>query len=209
MCGAATLAMVYSAFRISRSQMDIWQKNKVPNGDGGEFTLTCGLCSDALQQGLHSIIIRAKNPLFVLDLCKKDGSIGAVLNYRLNKDTILGHFSVVTNITKTHVILYDPLSGPPTRIVKSDLVELLRPNGDGCKISGNIIMAVSDIVSSKIKCSSCGTTIPSSMKCQKCGKEILLQPIVVLGCIDAACPERTWQHIICPYCNKDQDTLIR
>jgi hypothetical protein len=33
MYGAAALAIVYSAFRISRSQMYIWQNNRVPDGD--------------------------------------------------------------------------------------------------------------------------------------------------------------------------------
>jgi len=209
MCGAAALAMIYSAFRIPRSQMEIWQRNRVPDGDGGEFTRTYRLCSDALEHGLHSITIRAKDPLHVLDLCKNDGSIGVILNCRENKNSIRGHYSVVMNITKTHVILNDPFLGSYTRIAKSDLVELLTPMGKECKISGNVMIAVSNIVSSKTECSTCGAKILSTIKCQNCDTEIPLQPIAVLGCVDEACPERTWQHIICPHCDRDQDTLTR
>ena len=71
----------------------------------------------------------AQDPLLVLDLCKKDGSIGTILNYRRDKDTVLGHYSVIINITSTHVILHDPFLGPYTRIAKSDLLEQLKPKG--------------------------------------------------------------------------------
>ncbi len=141
--------MIYSAFGIPRSEDQIWQRNRVPDGIGGEFTRTFGLCSDALQHGLHSLIIRAKDPLFVLGLCKKDGSIGVILNYRIDKNTNLGHYSVVMNITSTHVILHDPLLGPYTRIRKMDLLEQLKPMGTGCQISGNVMIAFSNNVSSR------------------------------------------------------------
>jgi hypothetical protein len=213
MCGAASLGMIYLAFGISRSQRTIWKKYRVPAGGGKEKIKTYRLCSDALEHGLHAIIIRAKDPLHVLNLFKNDDSIGMILNYRANRDDpIRGHFSVVTDITETDVILQDPSLGQETHIAKSDLIELLNKSTDArCEISGNVMMAISNIPSSKTECSTCGVKIPSTTKCQnpKCNKEIPLQPPAVLGCVDESCPERTWQHIICPHCDGDQDTLTR
>ncbi len=207
MCGAASLAMVYSAFGIKRTQIEIWNDNKSPDGNGGQFIKTYKLCCDALRYGLGSVTIRAKDPLAFLELCKKERDIKIIINQRPKAESTLGHFTVLENMTHTHIILHDPDDKPYRRIEKSHMLELLRPNGGDCKITGNILIAFSNIPSNKNSCSSCGTMIPYSTFCRNCHKEIKLQPIVVLGCAKETCLKRTWQEIICPHCNEGQREL--
>jgi len=202
MCGAAALCMVYDSFGIKTTQLEIWPGISVPDSQGNMFAKTHLLCSNALEHGLHSIIFRAKDPWGVLKLCP-DNSIRAILIHRPDVNSILGHFTVLVDVTSRFVTLHDPQLGPYRKIDRNKMLDLWLKKGNNCEIGNNVLIAISNNDSGLTSCRLCGTAIPKSTRCpnQECSKDIPLQPLDIVGCMDDACPGRTWKHIICPYCD--------
>lgn len=197
MCGAAALSMVYHSLGLTCTQTELWPRIAVTDRQGTCFAMTYLLCQNALQLGLHAVTIRAKDPLRILQICS-GYSIRAILNHRLKSNSPLGHYTVLVDITSQHVIVHDPQFGQSRRITNADLLNLWQPSDE---ITGKILIALTDTKSSINVCSRCGATIAESISCTKCNRRIPLQPVVALGCLKDSCPERTWEHIICPYCD--------
>jgi len=106
--------------------------------------------------------------------------------------------------TSRFVTLHDPELGAHRKIEKNKMLELWLKKGDNCEIADKVLIAISKKDSEKTSCLVCGAVIPQATRCSnsECNGNIPLQPLELLGCIDDACPERTWRHIICPYCDK-------
>jgi hypothetical protein len=203
MCGAAALCMVYDSLGIKTSQQEIWPGISVRDFQGNKYAKTYLMCADALKRGLNGMIIQAKDPWAVLKLCTDD-SIRAILIHRLNVDSTLGHFTVLVDVTSRFVTLHDPELGPYRKIDRNKMLSLWLKTGNNCEIEDNVLIAISNKDDSeRTSCKLCGTAVPKSTQCpnQKCNKDIPLRPLDIVGCMDDACPGRTWRHIICPYCD--------
>ena len=202
MCGAAALCMVYDSLGIKTSQLEIWPKISTQDLQGNMFAKTYLQCSNALEHGLHSIIVRAKDPWGILKLCT-DNSIRAILIHRPNAISTSGHSTVLVDVTSRFVTLHDPELGPHRKIDRNKMLGLWLKKGNICEIEDNVLIAISNKDSGRTSCKHCGTAIPKSTRCpnQECNKDIPLQPLEIVGCVDDACPGRTWKHIICPYCD--------
>jgi hypothetical protein len=53
-----------------------------------------------------------------------------------------------------------------------------------------------------VVCDRCATEIPRTVPCPRCQEPVPIAPAEALGCIDAACPERTWDALFCPACDQ-------
>lgn len=201
MCGAAALAMVYRSLGLTVAQSEIFNKISIPDNRGGRFVKTSDLCQDALKRGLKSMIIKANDPLRLLNICSKN-SVRAILNHRLRPKSSLGHFTVFVDIARNFVVYHDPQYGPLRKINSKNLLNLWLPNASDCEIGGYILVVLTNHYLSKYTCPSCNTEIPDSIQCYnpECRKDIPLQPGNILGCVNYYCPERAWQLIFCPYC---------
>jgi len=208
MCGAAALWMVYDSFGIRTSQQDIWPRISVPDSEGDKYSLTYLLCADVIKQGLHGIIIQAKNPWKILKLCNEN-SIEAILLHRLEADSPCGHFTVLVDVDDQIVTLHDPEKGPNRKVERNEMLDLWRKKGKNCEIEDDVLIAISKNDSGKTSCPLCGTIIPQSTRCHnsECNMDIPLQPFEVLGCIKNSCPERTWEYINCPYCDEPLENI--
>jgi hypothetical protein len=208
MCGAAALCMVYDSLGIKTSQTEIWPRISKPDRQGNMHSKTYLQCANALDHGLHSVTIRAKDPWNVLKLCT-DNSIRAILIHRPDINSTLGHSTVLLDVTSRFVTLHDPDSRPNRKIERSTMLELWLKRGDNCEIEDNVLIAISKKGSEKTSCSLCGAIIPQLTRCSnpRCNKDIPLQPLEVLGCICNACPGRTWKDIICPFCDNPLDSI--
>lgn len=202
MCGAAALSMVYRSLGLTPKdnsesfQKEIWSDTKSEDGRGNYFSLNYKLCKNALDRGLNSLIIKAKNPFKVLDICSKQ-SIRCILSHRYNHYGPDGHNTVLVE-KGVFTIVCDPDTGKIRKFTRPELETLWIPAHP--EVVGNILIAIDNkIVESK--CEICGTQIPSKFNCINCGKEILLQPSQVLGCIQSGCENRIWETIFCPNCD--------
>lgn len=201
MCGAAALSMVYRSLGKTISQSEIWPRIAKPDSHGTMYSRSYLLCADALNQGFHSIIIKAKDPVNVLKLCN-DNSVRVILNHRLRPDSSLGHYTVLFDISSRFVIVNDPQFGPKRKILHQVIRDLWLPKGDNCEITGNILIAISKKPCDKTNCCLCNAIIPDSIECPNCNKHIPLQPKSILGCVRKSCSERTWTRIFCSSCSE-------
>ncbi len=144
--------------------------------------------------------MRARDPLRVLAVCR-DRRLRAVLNHRPRLASSNGHFTVLIDLAGDDVVVHDPLVGPNTRIHQDDLLELWQPSGGKSEITGNVLVVVAQDRQPSKPCPRCGTTIPQSIPCPGCGQPIPLLPSEVIGCMNAACPERAWDVLFCPQCD--------
>lgn len=201
MCGAACLSMIYKYYGISDDQNTVWQRIAQPDNNGNLYVRTFRLCADLLCNGIHSVIIKAVNPLRVLSICNHN-DFSAILCYRLNKKSNAGHFTVFEKLKGDYVIVNDPLQRKDRRISKKTILKLWRPT-DGNEVVGNILIPLTMNCADKNICSACNKEIPSSMICPECKSEnsIPLKPTEVLGCTNDDCSQKTWEFIVCPFCD--------
>jgi Peptidase C39 family len=200
MCGAAALSMVYRSFGIRCSQAELWARLTDPVASTNVGARSYLLANDALSRGLSALVLRAKDPLRTLENCHVR-QLRAILNHRPRRDSSNGHFTVLVDFVADQVVVHDPLAGPNTHILKSDLLELWQPLAGASEITGNVLVVVSRDRQSAPPCHQCGKAIPETIDCPGCGQSIALRPASVLGCITPICPERAWETLFCPRCD--------
>jgi hypothetical protein len=200
MCGAAALCMVYRSFGMSCSQAELGARLTSPGAPGNMGARTYLLAEDALTSGYSAIVMRARDPLATLKACH-NRSLRVILNHRPRPESPNGHFTVLVDFTRDHVVVHDPLAGPNTHILHSDLLNLWQPLGGGSEITGNVLVVVAKERRSAAPCSSCGSNMLDSIACPVCAQLIPLRPASALGCMNASCPERAWETVFCPHCD--------
>ncbi len=199
MCGAAALCMVYRSFGMAVSQAELAEKLTPPGPFGNAGARTYLLAQDALARGLSAIVMRARDPLATLKACHN--LLRVILNHRPRPESTNGHFTVLVDFAGDHVVVHDPLAGPNTRILQSDLLKLWQPLGGTSEITGNVLVVLAKDQQSAAPCRRCGNPIPETSTCPGCGQSIALRPASVLGCMSASCPERAWETLFCPLCD--------
>jgi hypothetical protein len=200
MCGAAALCMVYRSFGMSCMQAELAAKLTRTGPFATAGTRSYLLAKDALASGLSAIVLRANDPLSTLSSCQKQ-RLRAILNHRPRLDSPNGHFTVFVDFAGEHIVVHDPLAGPNTRILQSDLLKMWQPLGGTSEITGNVLIVLAQDPHPAPPCRRCGKPIPETSTCPGCGQSIALRPASVLGCVTWSCPERAWETLFCPLCD--------
>jgi hypothetical protein len=201
MCGAAALCMVYRSLGVSCSQEEVWPRIGRRHPTGAWSARTYRLAGDALEQGLGAMVLQARQPWAILQRCREH-SVRAILNHRVERASLSGHYSVLVDVDDKQAVVHDPLKGPDRRLSQAELLWLWQPLGRGSDITGNVLVAVADKETrSPTACAVCGRPVPASLECSRCRRPIPLHPPAVLGCIDPDCTGRSWGQIFCPHCD--------
>jgi hypothetical protein len=192
--------MVYRSFGKEVPQTQIWPSITKPNRAGNPASTTHLIARDALTRGFSAIAIQVRHPLHALRICRHSG-IRAILNHRLKQDAATGHYSVMVDLDDKNVVLHDPYYGPARNVPHAELLELWQRRFSSSEIVGNMLIGITAQPSSIAACQLCQTPIPSTAQCPKCAQQVLLQPSVLLGCMNTACAGRMWNYICCPACD--------
>ena len=205
-CGAVCLRMVYTSFRKEVPLAEIWPAVAREN-PLGRSSMTHLMVRDAVTRGFPAVAFQARHPLLALRRCVEIGA-HAILNHRLEKDSPVGHYTVLVGLDDRDVIVHDPLKGPMRRIPHAELLELWQPGYPGSEILGNLLIAVAAPPAAPapepappVPCWLCHTPGVAAAACPRCHKEVGLQPVGVLACFAASCIARLWNSLCCPACD--------
>jgi len=207
MCGAACLSMIYKYYGISDNQDKIWQRIAQPDTYGNLFSRAFKICADLIFHDIHAVIIKARNPLKVLNICNLN-NYTAILCHRINKKSNVGHFTVFEKLKGEYVFVNDPVQGKDRRISKKTILKLWQPT-DGIEVVGNLLITISNNGDDINLCSKCNQGIPTSIICPYCIPERLvpLKPNRTIGCINDKCSQKTWEFIVCPFCDRRIESI--
>ena len=193
--------MVYRSLGRTCSQAEVRSALAPPRQGGSPRTRAHLLCQDALRRRLQAVIVRVRSPWEALKTCVEH-SIRALVNHRLKEGEPAGHYSVLVAVDEEQVVLNDPLWGPGRRLSRDELLRLWAPAWLGSEIAGHVLLAVGSSGAGEAACSHCHTVMPGFVRCRWCWQRVPLQPAVVLGCGDSACPGRRWDRCHCPWCDQ-------
>lgn len=206
-CGAAALAMVLARYDQPRSVEDISSELISTGPDGQPRIKTYQLAAFARRQGLLTTIARLEQPWKALYECQR-ANISVIINHRLDFDKPTGHFSVMTQFDPIagEIRLNDPQRGPDTKWSLAEMNELWSPSVSNSQISGYIGVfcmprPLGGVPGACSKCNSAEMNL-DNFKCEKCNS--LFEPLEnhILGCMMPECPDRLWQDIFCPECDR-------
>jgi hypothetical protein len=192
--------MVYRSLGKDVSQRRIWERIARPGPNGKRAARTNLLAVNALHHGLFALVIQASHPWQTLTQSAAAG-VRVILNHRLATDSPAGHYSVLVRIDDREVILHDPQFGPDRCLPRAELLDLWQPNGSPVEITGRVLVAIATVEKASAACVLCGSEVPLSVLCPACRSALPLRPAAALGCVQNACPMRTWQRLFCPYCD--------
>ena len=199
-CGAAALCMVYRSFGLECTQAEIWRRHSPAWTVGiGPHQYKGALCRRA-EPRAGALVVRASEPWQTLTSGTIRG-IRLILNHRVNTTKPEGHYTVLVGVDDRDAILHDPQSGPSRYLTRSELLELWRQDHGQSEISGQVLVAFSNIGTAAAECALCGTITPASVPCVNCREPIPLHASAILGCANAVCHARTWERVFCPYCD--------
>jgi hypothetical protein len=204
-CAAAALSMVYQSFGMSVDQKLIWQSVSTPSPTGGFYAQNYRLAADAQARGLFAVAVQARDPVGTTKLLLSK-CIPVVMNYRVTKGSNRGHFTVAVSSGTDGITFHDPESGPNKFLTNSDLRELWTKTPGNCEISGDMIVAISN-VAMPVVCDACSKPVGSQTNCKSCGAAYGLQPGQALNCGDISCSSRLWRSLLCPSCDRLQHEL--
>lgn len=206
-CGAAVLAMVLAKYDQPVSVEDIASELISSGPDGQPRIKTFQLAAYARRQGLLTTIARLEQPWKALYECQR-ANISVVINHRLDFDKPTGHFSVMTHFDSIagEIRLNDPQRGPDTKWSLEEMTNLWSPLVPNSQISGYVGVfcmprPLGGVPGACAKCNSADVN-PEVFKCEKCNS--LFEPLEhhILGCMMPDCPDRLWQEIFCPECDR-------
>ncbi|MFM7131882.1 MAG: cysteine peptidase family C39 domain-containing protein [bacterium] len=206
-CGAAALAMVLARNDQPTSVEAIASELITTGPDGQPRIKTYQLAAFARRRGLLTTIARLEQPWKALYECQR-ANISVIINHRLDFDKPTGHFSVMTHFDPIagEIRLNDPQRGPDTRWSLAEMTELWSPSVPNSQISGYIGVfcmqrPLGGVPGACNKCNSAEMN-PEYFKCDKCNS--LFEPLEnhILGCLMPDCPDRLWQEIFCPECDR-------
>ncbi|MHB8902401.1 MAG: hypothetical protein ACYC6Y_26880, partial [Thermoguttaceae bacterium] len=106
-CGAAALAMAYRSLGLTCPQSAVWDRIAEPLRSGLKAARTHRLALDACRQGLAAVTLQASEPQRLLtQLLAHD--VRVIVNHRLDRESPLGHYSLVVSFDGRQVALHDP-----------------------------------------------------------------------------------------------------
>lgn len=199
-CGAAALCMVYRSLGLTCSQADVWRRISRPGPWEAPRTNTRLLAADALDCGLHAVILQAREPWALLAACQAHG-IRVILNHRASRQSAAGHYSVLVRLDEHEVVVHDPAGRPEHGRGRAEFLELWRPSLFPSEVTGFVLVAITAAPPGPLPCEQCGQPLPAERDCPCCKALVRLHPGQALGCTAADCPARTWQHLFCPHCD--------
>lgn len=203
LCGAACLSMVLRSFGIEVSQNLLWPEIGRPSNLGDRRARTHLICRAAQHRGLAGLIVKARDPWTLVKRCAAAG-VKAILNHRAKSGGPGGHYTVLLSVTESAVWVHDPLIGPNQRIDRDEFLSLWESS---VEVTGGVLVAIAARGGSASTCGTCGQTLPLSIRCRVCKETIDLEPVAVLGCAGAGCPQRLWDVVFCPACDWEQETI--
>lgn len=199
-CGAAALAMVYRSLGIERGQLQIWAAIRGMNRRGFYCARAQSIAADAIQSGLHAMVIQVRDPWVVLERCMQH-SVRAIINHVPKSDSGAGHYSVLTAFNDEQVVLHDPSLGPNRILSRSEFLQLWNPRAPTTEIVNQVLVAISDSATVLDQCPLCDGKASDRATCRSCNRPVVLQPLAILGCLTDWCPMRAWERFFCPWCD--------
>jgi ABC-type bacteriocin/lantibiotic exporter with double-glycine peptidase domain len=200
-CGASCVVMMLRAYGKLGDRAKVWKKIRQPRNGGGFYTTSRRITEFLLGRNLSSLAVRARDPFKMLKGCKDQG-VNGIVSVRLDDSSGLGHYVALVDCEADGVLVHDPAGTPNRRISRQELARLQTPT-DKHEITARVLILVSNNNHSDKSCSVCSKPIPQFINCQRCGSSISLSFSNLLGCVDAACSNRQWDHIICSTCDAD------
>ena len=206
-CGAAALAMVLGKYDQPASVENIASELISKGPDGQPRIRTVQLAGYARKRGLLATIARLEQPWKAIYEAQR-ADVSVIINHRIDFEKPTGHFSVVTNFDPKagEIRLNDPQRGPDTKWSLAEMSELWSPSISNSQISGNIAIfcmprPAGGVAGACMKCNSPELN-PDYFQCEKCRN--VLEPLehYILGCLMPECPDRLWQEIFCPECDR-------
>lgn len=218
-CGAAALAMVLDHFGISAKVYEIANELLSVGPQGVPRIKTHQLGEYARSRGLSVTVAKLDQPWRAL-LNSYQKNVSVILNHRLNVDSPVGHFSVMSHLDDKsgEIWLHDPQRGPDCKYKQSELLDLWAASVARSQIAGNVAVFIAQrpLGGVPATCHDCDQVmnIKSPLKCNGCMK--VIEPLTgfLLGCLSPGCRNRLWGEIYCPECDRpwsrsQQDFFIR
>lgn len=187
-CGAAALAMVYQSYGVDVTQQIIWEGIASNSADGGQCAHTNSLAMDALRRGFAALILRAKQPWKMLEVCDREG-IRAILNLRIGRNSHQGHYAVLFGLDGDHAVLHDPQFGGKRRVSREELLDLWEPLSSESEITGNVLLAIAP-------------PIPETTRRCLCSCEAIF-PLEPWTLLQSDREDRLWESVFCPVCDQE------
>lgn len=199
-CGAAALAMVYRSFGIECGQEQIWETIRGKSGRGRFCARAQALAADAIQHGLHALVIQVRDPWVVLERCIRQ-SVRVIINHVPEPKSGGGHYSVLTVLSDDHVVMHDPNFGPNRTLTRNEFLQLWNPRSALAEIISQVMIAIAASPSDLDLCPLCDGRATDAATCRSCNRSFLFQPLSILGCLTDWCPMRAWEQFFCPWCD--------
>lgn len=199
-CGAAALTMVYRRLGRPCDQEAVWDRLEKAGFADRSGTRARGLARDAEQQGLRVLIVQVRDPWLVLERCLAQG-VEAVLNHRLESDSLTGHYSVLVGLEEDHVQIHDPFLGPDRKLAREEFLRLWNPLPGPPLLPGQILLAIAPMPLNASACTLCEKTCITEAACPACRQTLSLALGSILGCLANGCPMRGWEQVFCPACD--------
>jgi hypothetical protein len=206
MCGAAALCMVYRSFGVVCSQEEVWPAIAAQSTPGASCARTYMLCADALRRGFAAVTIQVRQALDLLRAALEQ-DIRVIVNHRPGLNSRGGHYSVLMGMDEDGVAIHDPWRGPAQWFDQAEWLKLWRPGWSNSEVRGNLAVFIAPRADESVRCRTCEGELAPQLLCPTCRKEIPLRPGLVLGCLDFRCPQRSWDLLFCPWCDRELDRL--
>ncbi len=164
-CGAACAAMLVKYYSGVRVDLDnVWNAISQTSPQlGRQYCRTYKIGAYLTNNHFDCVTVRYSSLKDLLGFCNTNG-IAPIINHKSFEDPTGGHFSVVKNISKGHVLINDPENKKRLSVTLSDLERMATKESDSDEVGGNtaIIPILDKFTSATRKCSSCNNEINTS-----------------------------------------------
>ncbi len=192
--------MVYRSLGSNCEQLAVWERVAEEIRPGAKATRTHRLALDAGRQGLSAVTLQAEQPAELL-IELLDADVRVILNHRLDRQSNLGHYSVLLRFDGQEIEIHDPHFGPNRVLPWPEFAELWRPSVGQSEIVGRVLVAIGRPSGKSAACTHCGNELPSHLSCARCDNPIPTGPAGVVGCVGEGCHGRLWSRLYCPHCD--------
>ena len=193
-CGAACLQMIFSYYGISCDQRDIFNAIQTPDQSGN--APYCDLAKMVLRSnnlGLACAGVVPKEPASFLKFCLKS-DISVILLFHRDKNSLLGHFGVLTGAEKNLVYIHDPFidNGANSAYLISEFISQHMKRKESSNRNDDIGLSYSMLLFTPPALSSeC-----ASVTCRDCGASFPIMAKVAQKVDQILCPyEDAWKPI--------------
>lgn len=158
-CGLAAMRMVLPPLGKTPPK-NLWDIIRGGKNDSS----TRNMAQAALLLGLNALITRAARPWDALNHILNTPDVYVILNHRISENSPLGHFSVMTDLTPTHITTHDPQFGPYHKMTFSHFLKLWTPlECIPCEITPRIMLILGKDPGKYYRCPECKKKFPLSL----------------------------------------------